>query len=267
MSTVGSTAPASRMSLPARGEQGATPVFVWWIILAAWSTAAIIHAAGWGELLGHDELFTGNTPLWLTLALFLASWQVMVAAMMLPSSIPRLRQFAAAIPPDAHRSASLASFLGGYALTWTAFGIAALLGDGVVHTIVDGSPWLAARPWVIGGAALVLAGCFELRTRRPRRAVAVEPGHCDGRRTAAIRTGADHGLQQLRHCWPLMLVSFAAGMASLVWMAVLTVIMALPQGPQDGRRPAAAHAGAGLLAVGALVLVHPAWLPPLFPGS
>ena len=240
---------------------------VWWIILAAWSTATINRVTGWGQLLDHDELFTGTSTLWFSLALFLAGWQVMVAAMMLPSSVPVLRQFADSIPAEDHRSALLTSFLGGYALAWTAFGLAALLADGVVHTIVDGSPWLAARPWVVGGAALVLAGCFDLRTRhRPRRAVAVGPqDYLDGRRTRAIRTGADHGLQQLRHCWPLVLVSFATGMASLVWMAVLTVIMALPQGREQERRLTAAHAGAGLLALGALVLVHPAWLPPLFP--
>lgn len=240
-----------------------------WIILAAWSTATINRVAGWGQLLEHDELFTGTSTLWFSLALFLAGWQVMVAAMMLPSSVPVLRHFADSIPAEDHRSALLASFLGGYALAWTAFGLAALLADGVVHTIVDDSPWLAARPWVVGGAALVLAGGFELRKRpRSHRSLAVEPrNRLDGHRTGAIRTGAGHGLQQLRHCWPLVLVSFATGMASLVWMAVLTVIMALPQGRERGRRLTAAHGGAGLLALGALVLVHPAWLPPLFPGT
>ena len=269
MNTVGSTVPDSGAHRAARRNDAAAPAFVWWIIVAAWGAAVLGHVTGWNQLLGHDELLTGDSPLWITFALFLVGWQVMVAAMMLPSSLVGFQQFAATIPPEAARSRLLASFLAGYALAWTGFGIAAILGDGVVHGVVDGSPWLAARPWVIGGSALVLAGGFELR--RPverRRTVAPSPSNRDRLRpTVATRMGADHGLQRLRHCWPLMLLSFAAGMTSLVWMAVLTLLMALQEGREQRRRVTAAHVGTGLLTVGALVLINPAWLPPLFPGT
>lgn len=269
MHTIGPTAQDSGRAVVARCNAAAGPVFVWWIILAAWGTAVAVRVTGWDELLGHDELLTGDSPLWLTLVLFLAGWQMMVAAMMLPSSIPGFQRFAATIPPHARRSHLLALFLAGYALAWTAFGIGALLGDSVVHSVVDGWPWLAARPWVIGGSSLVLVGGLELR--RPvqqRRTVAARArSHTQLRPAVATRLGANHGLQRLRDCWPLMLLSFAVGMTSLLWMAVLTVVMTLGHGHEQPRRVTAAHAGAGLLALGTLVLTNPAWLPPLFPGT
>lgn len=269
MRTMAPAAQNSRKAVVASCNAAAGPVFVWWIILAAWGTAVAVHVTGWDELLGHDELLTSDVPIWLTLVLFLAGWHVMVAAMMLPSSIAGFQRFAATIPPQARRSHLLASFLAGYALAWTAFGIGALLGDSVVHSIVDGWPWLAARPWVIGGTALVLVGGLELhRPVQQRRTVAAKAhSHTQLRPAVAIRLGADHGLQRLRDCWPLMLLSFAAGMTSLLWMAVLTVAMTLGHGHEQPRRVTAAHAGAGLLALGMLVLANPAWLPLLFPGT
>lgn len=270
MSTIRSTAPDGGMTLMTTREGSAGAMFVWWIILAAWSTVVFVHLTGWDELLGHDELLTGDSPLWLTLVLFLAGWQMMVAAMMLPSSMPGFQVFAAAIPPEAHRRRLLASFLIGHSLAWTAFGIAVLLGDGVVHAIVEDWTWLAARPGFIGGSALVLAGGFELcRTPGEWRhsATARSWSHNHLRPTVATRMGAAYGLQRLRHCGPLMLLSFAAGMTSLAWMVALTIIMALPHGHAIPRRVTAAHAGAGLLALGTLVLLNPVWLPPLFPGT
>lgn len=221
MRTTGPPAQDSGRTVVARCNPAAGPVFVWWIILAAWATAVAVQVTSWDELLGHDELLTSDVPIWLALVLFLAGWQVMVAAMMLPSSIAGFQRFAATIPPHAPRSRLLASFLAGYALAWTAFGVAALLGDGVIHSVVDGWPWLAARPWVIGGSALVLVGGLELRRPVERRSTiaARARSHTQLRPAVATRLGADHGLQRLRHCWPLMLLSFAVGMTSLLWMA------------------------------------------------
>jgi predicted metal-binding membrane protein len=250
---------------------GAAPTFILSIIVAAWGLMGLAHLGGWAEFLGHDELIERGPGAWAALGLFLVSWQVMVAAMMLPSSLSTFRWFEGLVERRASGARLGVAFLLGYLSVWTVFGVAAFAGDGALHRFVDGWPWLAARPWLIGGSVLALAGGFELSRMAQRcRAAAIPTEDVpSGSRIApveAIRLGANHGLRRLRRCWPLMLLSFAVGMTSLVWMAVLTLVMAL-EGAGTWRRLAGAHAGAGLLALGTLVLAHPGWLPSLFPGT
>lgn len=256
--------------LLARADEATAPAFLRWVIALAWTATVLGHMTGWDELAGHDELLAGGFPPWLTLVLFLAGWLLMVAAMMLPSSLPQFQRFAGLVPAGAQPRPLLASFLGGYALVWTMFGAVALVGDGFLHSIVDGWPWLAARPWFLGGALLLVAGGFELfKPAEPCRTAGPTGTTPDGKHlvpTLATRMGADHGLQRLRRCWPLMLLSFAAGMTSLAWMAVLTVLMTLEGNERPGR-VAGIPIGAGLLALGAVVLLNPAWLPALSLGA
>lgn len=63
-----------------------------------------------------------------------------------------------------------------------------------------------------------------------------------------------------------MLVGFAAGVASLWWMAALGALMFYERAGRSGDR-VAPIAGLALLVLGALVLAHPAWLPPMFGGG
>ena len=79
--------------------------------------------------------------------LFLVAWQAMIAAMMLPSSLPLIRLFARRQLEAGARAARVrAAFLGGYAAVWTLFGGLAFLADVGVHRTVDATPWLARPP-------------------------------------------------------------------------------------------------------------------------
>ena len=111
-------------------------------IALAWAVAIAAEASGAASALHHDRLFEGGLPHWAALVLFLASWQLMTAAMMLPSSMPLVRLFWAA----SGRREALAAFLGGYALVWSVFGLVAFVGDGFVHELVHALPALEERP-------------------------------------------------------------------------------------------------------------------------
>jgi predicted metal-binding membrane protein len=63
-----------------------------------------------------------------------------------------------------------------------------------------------------------------------------------------------------------MLLMFAAGVASLWWMAVLTALMVYEKTGAGGQR-AVPVAGVLLATWGVLVIAHPAWLPAAFAGS
>ena len=55
----------------------------------------------------------------------------------------------------------MAAFLGGYALVWSAFGLAAFGADAGLHAVINSNPWLESHDWWIGGAVLALAGAFQ----------------------------------------------------------------------------------------------------------
>jgi predicted metal-binding membrane protein len=62
-----------------------------------------------------------------------------------------------------------------------------------------------------------------------------------------------------------MLVMFAAGVANLLWMAVLGALMFYEKVGKAGERVTPV-AGAALLILAALVFLHPGWLPTFFGG-
>jgi len=238
---------------------------------AAWLLAALAQTSGKATLLNHGTLIEGTRfrappPLWLALPLFMVAWQVMVVAMMVPSSLPMLRLFRATARGVPRPQETLAAFLGGYVAIWGAFGAVAFVLDIGIHRTVDHSPWLAGHPWVIGGTTLALAGAFQFSDLKDRcLSECRHPGayllqHYRRGVQEAFKLGWGHGLFCLGCCWALMLLMFAAGVAQLWWMAALTAVMVYEKVGRNGAR-LTPFIGVGLLLLAALVLIHPAWLP------
>jgi predicted metal-binding membrane protein len=245
---------------------GRVPRVVAVAIAGAWAVAVVAELSGTAGDFHHDALIEGGLPFGAALALFVIAWQAMIASMMLPSSLPLVRLFAAASAPHPRPRVAMAAFLAGYALVWTAFGWLAFAGDAMVHAAVDSSPWLQQHDWVIAGGTLVLAGAFQFSALKERCLTACRhPGvflmrHYRRGPAGAFALGRSHGVFCLGCCWALMLVMFAAGVASLWWMATLTALMVYEKTAPSGQR-AVPVAGIFFLAWGALVLIHPVWLP------
>jgi predicted metal-binding membrane protein len=233
-------------------------------IAAAWALAIAAEASGTAVRFHHDALIESGPPLWLALPLSLAAWQAMTVAMMLPSSLPLVRLFAQASARQPLPRPALAAFLGGYALVWTAFATLAFLGDLATHSAVDASPWLHAHEWAIGGLVLVLAGAFQFTSlkyaclRQCRHPGAFLMRYYERGPGGGFRLGARHGLFCVGCCWALMLVMFALGVASLVWMAAFTALMV-----HEKTRPLGARTvpltGAALLGAASVVLLYSAY--------
>jgi predicted metal-binding membrane protein len=233
-------------------------------IAAAWAAAIAAQLAGAAALVHHDALLVGDGPPLVVAALLaLLAWQVMIAAMMLPSSLPLVRLYARASERAPRRRRSMAAFIGGYALVWSAFGLAAFGADAGLHATVNASPWLERHDWWIGGSVLALAGAFQFtslkdacldKCRHPGQFMMrfYERGPRGG-----FRLGVRHGVFCVGCCWALMLVMFAAGVASLIWMALLTAVMI-----HEKTRPAGARTvpvtGVALLAAASVVLAYSA---------
>ena len=252
-----------------------TPTVLVAAIAAAWALSVLAQTSGKAVLLNHGRLIEGAAPffrpppLWVALPLFLLAWQVMVVAMMLPSSLPMVRLFRVAAARQPRPQAVRAAFLGGYLAVWTGFGTLAFLQDVGIHRLVDRTPWLEAHSYVIAGAALALAGAFQFSAVKDRcLSECRHPGafllqHYRRGVGEAFRFGRKHGLFCLGCCWALMLVMFAAGVGNLWWMAALGAVMFYEKVGRFGERLTPV-VGVVLLALAALVLMHPAGLPAAF---
>ncbi|HEY7488712.1 MAG TPA: DUF2182 domain-containing protein [Streptosporangiaceae bacterium] len=176
------------------------------VAAAAW----VALAAGVGGHTSHDEVLGHGHALHLAeVAALIAGWQLMVAAMMLPPEV------GSAVRDSAVRT-GVAAACGVVAVTaavWTAFAIVALSGDSLVHELAGSRPWLAH---LVAPAVLIGAGLFQLTPVKRRL---LDATRCTP--TLSWR----HTLSCLGNCGTLMLVMFAVGVGSLIWMAVLTAVM------------------------------------------
>jgi predicted metal-binding membrane protein len=184
---------------------------------------------------------------------YLGVWVTMTAAMMLPSAAPAARNLARL----ACRLPTLL-FTAGYLAVWTGYG---LLAYGVFRLVTSFDiGWLAwdrGGPYAAGGV-IVAAGLYDLtpfKRARLRRCRSAPHG-------GAFRSGLAHGLACVGCSGALMAVLFVLGAMSLLWMAVVAVVIfvekVLPRGPRLA--PVLAVA---VVALGIWVATSPASVPGL----
>lgn len=245
----------------------------WLLVGAGWGTALVAQIFGYSYILNHHELIEGGRFPWvLSLLVFLLAWQLMTISMMLPGSIPLLRFFLHANKVNRGTWVATSAFLGGYALVWTAFALAAFAGDTLIHRLVDNWPWLDSHSWVIAGTTLLVAGGFQFTSLKERclsqcrTPFAFFVRHYRRGNVGALKLGLQHGKFCLGCCWALMLVMFGLGVGSIVWMAALAGVMLLERTAWRGNR-LVPIVGVVMLVWGALMLVQPAWLPVALSGT
>jgi predicted metal-binding membrane protein len=173
-----------------------------------------------------------------------AMWLVMTIAMMAPVVWPWVRAF--------HRfelsgradggSLATAAFIGGYAVAWSAYALAAAAAQIGLQKLqmfdVIGDrlgPWPAAT-------VLAAAGLYQLA---PLKRSCLT--HCRNPVTyfltrwrqglaGGFRIGLAHGAYCVGCCWALMATAFAVGVTSVWWMAFLTLAAFLEQVSPWGSR-------------------------------
>jgi predicted metal-binding membrane protein len=243
--------------------------------IAAWAALAIWSASPYGRYLDHGgwgdpgllAALCRSVPqgeLMVPALLYASAWLLMIAAMMLPTTLPLLGIFSriTASRPDA--GALLRRVVLGYAAAWLGFGLLAHGLDSVLHVVAANTDWPVARGWLIGALILAGAGAFQFSAlkyrclERCRTPFAFVNARWHGRKPyrEAFRIGFDHGVFCVGCCWALMLVMFVVGMGNLGWMLVLAGAMAAEKNLPWGRR-LRTPLGLGLIAwAGALAAVN-----------
>ena len=106
----------------------------------------------------------------------------------------------------------------------------------------------------------MLAGAFQFTAlkdaclRACRNPASLIQRHYRRGTAGGFRLGARHGLFCVGCCWALMLVAFSVGVASLIWIALLTALMVHEKSRPSGARTVPLT-GATLLALGTTLLL------------
>ncbi|SIT57799.1 conserved membrane hypothetical protein [Mesorhizobium prunaredense] len=194
-------------------------------------------------------------------AAFLAVWTVMMAAMMLPAAAPMIFMFAAAqARREQHVAVPTWMFVAGYMLVWAAAGL-------LVYVLVQfGSEFATSldppqrSKWapLALGVTLGVAGLYQFTTLKHiclshcRSPLAFVAQHWRDGRVGALEMGLRHGLYCFGCCWALFAVLVAAGVMSVAWMLLLTLVVFVEKLMQRGRRFEGAL-GIALIALGIVV--------------
>jgi len=188
-------------------------------------------------------------------AAMLAMWWMMMLAMMLPSAAPMILQYSAIERIRTGGGVNARTpyvFAAGYALTWGAFSIAAVLLQWRLHEAQLLSPMmLSANRWLAAGL-LFAAGFWQFSPLKSRclslcrSPAAFLVSHW---RQGPLRMGLTHGAYCLGCCWALMLLLFYGGVMNLYWIAGLSALVLIEKLAPWGAWFARA-AGIGLIAWG-----------------
>ena len=90
-------------------------------------------------------------------------WLLMLAAMMLTTTLPLLQRVSTRLAAThGDRVELIALLILGYLLVWLGFGVAAhLFRCGAARDGASGSDWLTINAWALGAVVLVIAGLFQ----------------------------------------------------------------------------------------------------------
>lgn len=199
----------------------------------------------------------------LAIALFMATWTVMMVAMMFPAVAPVVLTFDRWARSKGRPRSVTAAFVGGYLVVWSLIGLVVYALVTAIQALVPAGDPNALR---VGGLLLVAAGAYQLtplkniclrHCRSPLGLVMEHAGLLGDGHRGPFRVGLAHGRYCVGCCWSLMLVLVLLGMMNLAWMGVVAAAVfaekVLPQGVVLSRLAGVVLVGLGAaLAAGVL---------------
>jgi len=240
-------------------------VLAWLALLAGAGTGMNPFAmSGWFPPMSVPSSLSGEWTLsyWL-IAFFM--WAAMMVAMMLPSASPMMLLYARVMRRAEsegrvmNAAAPIAAFASAYLVLWILFSLLAVIAQWGLEHFGALSAMMSARVAPLSGGLLIAAGLYQLS---PLKAVCLR--HCRGPAqfiaahwrpglSGAWRMGLAHGAYCIGCCWMLMLLLFVGGVMNLVWIAGLTLFVAIEKLAPFGAR--AAKVMAALLVAGGTLLI------------
>ncbi|GAB3043266.1 hypothetical protein GCM10027052_26790 [Parafrigoribacterium mesophilum] len=236
------------------------------------SALALIACAALAWLITVQQFIgmpAGPGTMGLGLVGFLAVWELMMVAMMLPTLAPLTSTYLRtlrALQPSRIRLARTTALVVGYLITWLGFGLLAYFAASLLAVLVAVAP--VAATWV-GAGLLAAAGIYQLtplkdfclRHCRSPMAFLLHVSGYRGR-FRDLRVGMYHGSYCAGCCWGLMVVLICVGVMNLVWMAAIAAAILLEKTWKHGRAFSKV-VGVGIIVFACFVPLNPVLLPGL----
>ncbi|MDP9989221.1 putative metal-binding membrane protein [Arthrobacter oryzae] len=230
-------------------------------------------AAWYFTILGLRDMPGGPGTMGLEFGGFLATWTLMMAAMMLPALAPLTTVYLRSIRTTQSavvRAGRTTGLVIGYLASWTLFGSAAFIAALLASQLATAAPLVA--PWV-GAGVVAAAGAYQLtplkdyclRQCRSPISFLLHTSNYRGP-FRDVRVGIYHGAYCIGCCWGLMVVLTAVGLSNLAWMVIIAVTVLLEKTWSHGRTTSKI-VGTALIVFAVLVPANPELLPGLYAAS
>lgn len=207
------------------------------------------------------------TPAYWLIVFFM--WAAMMVAMMLPSAAPMVLLYARVVRHAEEQSRGLrarpaiVAFASGYLSIWILFSLLAVLVQWGLERMGVMSAMMTLTWGTLSGALLIAAGLYQLTPlkaaclRHCRTPASFLATHWRKGVGGAWRIGLTHGLYCVGCCAVLMGLLFVGGVMNLIWIAGLTLLVAIEKLAPFGE--AAMKTAAAILIAGGAALILAAW--------
>jgi predicted metal-binding membrane protein len=225
----------------------------------------LIAAAAWASVVrsslqGDDMMMTMPMPATPADGLaFVASWGVMMTAMMLPSALPMISLYGATQRGPAGEGTHgvpVALFVLVYLSVWAASGVPVYFAHTLLMTLAGSAFAYAIAAILLAAGAFQLSPLKQVCLRACRSPLAFLLGHWRAGRRGSLALGWSHAVYCLGCCWALMVVLVAAGAMGVRWVLLIAAVVAAEKLLPGGEWLARA-AGGALLLLGATVALRP----------
>jgi predicted metal-binding membrane protein len=209
--------PACGLGLAGAGAEISSPAVLAVILLG-------VAAAAWAVTIWQARAMTGMAMGLGTPASFAAGWSAMAAAMMLPTAVPLVVEFARSAEGRSGWRTAAALLVVSYLGVWLGFGVLCYLAYNALRM-----PW-PDQP-AVGGAALAVAGLYALTPlkrrsqERCRELCALHERLPFNLVHSAWLVGLRYGLSCLGCTGALMVALLLIGMASLGWAVLVAGVV------------------------------------------
>lgn len=221
-----------------------------------WAVFLVIAASAWAVTIW--QMAEMSKGMMVPIHVFITTWIVMMAAMMLPSVAPVALMWARSIKSSSSGGVRLVRnsfFVAGYLVVWGAFGLIAYVGSMGIAALSEKYP--DHSKWFVAGL-FVIAGVYQLT---PLKDVCLK--HCRSPMSQLLayaalkgpavdlRVGMHHGMYCVGCCWGIMLVLLALGLMNLAAAGALAIVIFVEKIWSRGHFASKAF---GLLLIGAGIL-------------
>lgn len=167
--------------------------------------------------------------------MFVAMWQSMMVAMMLPSALPMILIYRRAVIFRGERHVASATWMvvAGYFLSWLVFGLVSYAGGMGINQVAMVSENFSRKVPQLSGALLVAAGLYQLTPwksgclKRCQDPLSLLSRWFPRSHFQMLKLGVVHGLYCAGCCWALMILQMVLGAMNLAVMAGIALVILL----------------------------------------